>query len=188
MSHLYWNPPLLSSLVATHNMTNNKNLKRTRSTESLEKALKRSRPFYTADSPASVSSEPIFSTIKNPLSPPQLASTSTTATTAHLYPTIVSPPSPTSLKSFSISTKTERNNISPPPPPPPPPSPPPPAPDYSNVNGMLYDLHVQRFGDPEIRESWWKDQDQDIDMEEINDEYSSANSILRQAFLQRRRE
>jgi hypothetical protein len=53
---------------------------------------------------------------------------------------------------------------------------------------MLYDLHVQRFGDPEIRESWWKDQDQDIDMEEINDEYSSANSILRQAFLQRRRE
>lgn len=52
MSHLYWNPPLLSSLVATHNMTNNKNLKRTRSTESLEKALKRSRPFYTADSPA----------------------------------------------------------------------------------------------------------------------------------------
>lgn len=58
MSHLYWNTPLLSSLVATHKMTNNKNLKRTRSTESLEKAFKRSRPFHAADSPAYVALYP----------------------------------------------------------------------------------------------------------------------------------
>lgn len=51
---------------------------------------------------------------------------------------------------------------------------------------MLHSLHVQRFGDPESRESWWEVQDQDMDMEETNDEYAAANSILRQAFLQRR--
>ncbi|KAG1072915.1 hypothetical protein G6F42_025863 [Rhizopus arrhizus] len=170
-------------------MTNNKNLKRTRSTESLEKAFKRSRPFHAADSPASVSSEPVYPTITHPFSPApattsQLAYTSTSSTEASnlVYPTIATPSSPTSLKSISISTKTDSSI---------PPSMHPssthqPLPDYSHVNGMLYHLHVQRFGDPETRESWWEAQDQDTNMEGTNDEYSTANSILRQAFLQRR--
>ncbi|GAN08712.1 hypothetical protein MAM1_0219d08227 [Mucor ambiguus] len=169
-------------------MSSNTNLKRTRSTESLEKAFKRARPFNVADSPASVSSEPILSSVTNPFSPTstrQLASASTPATESSniVYPTIVAPLPPKSLASISISTKTNSSipssihaSL----------STHQPLPDYSHVNGMLHSLHVQRFGDPESRESWWEAQDQDIDMEETNDEYATANSILRQAFLQRR--
>ncbi|KAK4518763.1 uncharacterized protein ATC70_008985 [Mucor velutinosus] len=167
-------------------MSNNTNLKRTRSTESLEKAFKRSRPFYAAGSPASVSSEPILPPITNPFSPSstrQLASASTTEPSSIVYPTIVAASSPPSLETISISTKTDSSI--------PPslhssPTTHQPLSDYSHVNGMLHSLHVQRFGDPESRESWWESQDQDIDMEETNDEYATANSVLRQAFLQRR--
>ncbi|KAI8638566.1 hypothetical protein BD408DRAFT_485392 [Parasitella parasitica] len=172
MSHLYWNTPLLSSLVATHNMPNNKNLKRTRSTESLENAFKRSKPFH--DSPASVSSEPTLLASARPLSPSSQLVHTTAPAANSLYPTNTSTSPLASIKSISISTKTESN------------IPLTPHPDYSRVNGMLHNLHVLRFGDPEARESWWEDQDQDMDMEEISDEYSAANSILRQAFLKRR--
>ncbi|OAD04369.1 hypothetical protein MUCCIDRAFT_161118 [Mucor lusitanicus CBS 277.49] len=151
-------------------MSNNTTLKRTRSTESLEKAFKRARPFHAADSPASVStSEPI--------------STSTAEPSSIVYPSIKTPSSPALLETISISTKTDASipssaQSSP--------STHQPLPDYSHVNGLLHSLHVQRFGDPESRESWWEAQDPDIDMEETNDEYATANSILRQAFLQRR--
>jgi hypothetical protein len=65
--------------------------------------------------------------------------------------------------------------------------------DYENINGILYNAHVERHGDPERRESWWQEQ-QDVDMDEnINNnnnnnntsEYNAMNSVLRQAFLQR---
>ncbi|KAL9555488.1 hypothetical protein MBANPS3_002335 [Mucor bainieri] len=160
-------------------MSNNTNLKRTRSTESLEKAFKRSKPFYAADSPASAASEPALSSAFNPFSPPptsQSASASASEPSSTVYPTNAAPSSPTPLASISISTKTGSSI----------PSAHQPLPDYSHVNGMLHSLHVQRFGDPESRESWWEAQNQDIDMEETNDEYATANSILRQAFLQRR--
>ncbi|CEP19512.1 hypothetical protein [Parasitella parasitica] len=146
-------------------MTNIKNLKRTHSTESLEKAFKRTKPFH--DSPVLVSSEPAA------LHSDRIPHTAASSTDS-IYPSSTTTSSPTSIKSISISTKTETNMSTLPPP------------DYSRVNGMLYNLHVQRYGDPEARESWWEDQDQDMDMEETNNEYSAANSILRQAFLQRR--
>lgn len=65
--------------------------------------------------------------------------------------------------------------------------------DYANINGILYSAHVERFGDPETRESWWQ-QNEDIEMGEeeaeeqdtiSNNEYNSVNSVLRQAFLAR---
>jgi hypothetical protein len=63
--------------------------------------------------------------------------------------------------------------------------------DYRHVNDMLYSIHVERFGDPEERESWWENDSMDIDNEEIqssdtaNEYYAASNSTLRQAFLER---
>ncbi|EIE77175.1 hypothetical protein RO3G_01879 [Rhizopus delemar RA 99-880] len=124
MSTSYWDGPLLSPLLIR--MSNP--LKRARSTESLERALKRSKPF-----------EP-KSTVKE--------------SNNNLYPVI---------KSVSISTKT-------------------PVSEYEKVNQVLHSIHVERFGDPEERESWWED---DVEMEEVNDYYQTNNFILRQAFLER---
>ncbi|CAO3685618.1 unnamed protein product [Rhizopus stolonifer] len=70
------------------------------STESLERALKRSKPFDTK-------------------------------TEKNIYPVI---------KTVSISTKT-------------PPS------EYNQVNQLLHSVHVEQFGNPETRESWWEQND-----------------------------
>lgn len=62
------------------------------------------------------------------------------------------------------------------------------------MNDMLYSIHVERFGDPEERESWWENEQidsMDIDSEEIqpndaaNEYYAASNSMLRQAFMER---
>lgn len=62
------------------------------------------------------------------------------------------------------------------------------------MNDMLYSIHVERYGDPEERESWWKNNEvdsMDIDSEQcqINDAtnqyYTASNSMLKQAFLER---
>ncbi|RCH93962.1 hypothetical protein CU097_009365 [Rhizopus azygosporus] len=126
MSTSFWDAPLLSPLLV--HMSNS--LKRSRSTESLETAFKRSKPF-----------EP-----------------ESTETNREIYPVI---------KKITISTKS-------------PPS------SYENVNRVLHSIHVERFGNPEERERWWEQEGKDIEMEEVNDYYTTNNSILRQAFLERR--
>lgn len=100
----------------------------------------------------------------------------------HTHPLQSPPPlqqqQPPVLKSICISTRTEgpvqqathR-----------------PLTSYENINGILNSVHIERFGDPEVRESWWQ-QHQDTEMtdDNSNTEYSSMNSVLRQAFLHRR--
>lgn len=61
-----------------------------------------------------------------------------------------------------------------------------PSSSYENVNRVLHSIHVERFGNPEERERWWEQEGKDIEMEEVNDYYTTNNSILRQAFLERR--
>ncbi|RCI01894.1 hypothetical protein CU098_011536 [Rhizopus stolonifer] len=113
-------------------------LKRSISTESLERALKRSRPFRN-DSP-------------NP----------STEEKKTLYPNTSQV-----LKPVSISTRTSNE-------------------EYRKMNDILYTIHKERFGDPEQRESWWNKQE-DVDMmEEDNHQYNAMNSVLKEAFLQRR--
>lgn len=51
---------------------------------------------------------------------------------------------------------------------------------YEQINGLLHSVHIERFGNPETR-----CQEQDVDMTEVDNEYSDMNSVLRQAFLQR---
>lgn len=109
--------------------------------------------------------------------------------TTSLYPLhtppLQSPPPPPEqqqpvLKSICISTRTEgpvmqATHV--------------PLTSYENINGILNSVHIERFGDPEVRESWWQQQQQqDTEMTDDNSnaEYSSMNSVLRQAFLHRR--
>ena len=98
------------------------------------------------------------------------------------------------LKSFVISTKKNTQ--------------------YNQINDLLHQIHVMRYGDPELRERWWEQEQQqqqeyhhhyqqqqqqqqqqhkqEIQMsgyiqeeEEAGTVYESANATLRQAFLQR---
>ncbi|KAI9482800.1 MAG: hypothetical protein EXX96DRAFT_555657 [Benjaminiella poitrasii] len=63
---------------------------------------------------------------------------------------------------------------------------------YRQMNTLLHSVHVERFGDPEGRENEW-DMSHDMEIDKLettttpqNEQYQSANSILKQAFLQRR--
>ena len=99
------------------------------------------------------------------------------------------------LKSFVISTKKNTQ--------------------YNQINDLLHQIHIMRYGDPELRERWWEQEQQqqqqeyhqhyhyyqqqhkqEIQMsgyiqhqqqqeEEAGTRYESANATLRQAFLQR---
>ncbi|KAI7878783.1 hypothetical protein K492DRAFT_208714 [Lichtheimia hyalospora FSU 10163] len=91
------------------------------------------------------------------------------------------------FKSFMVSTKTNT--------------------EYNHVNRVLNKIHVHRYGDPEEQEGWWeaeentnmkevmvldeeggesneKDTDDIQPMEDVSF-YMAANTILREAFLQR---
>lgn len=77
---------------------------------------------------------------------------------------------------------------------------------YNDINRVLNGIHVDRYGNPERREGWWKkgeehsnieeemvlesDSDEGTDdiqaMEDVSF-YMAANAILREAFLQRHR-
>ncbi|MBM6387610.1 MAG: hypothetical protein JSY10_27125 [Paenibacillus sp.] len=81
------------------------------------------------------------------------------------------------LKSICISTKTEGPVMQ---------ATHRPLTSYENINGLLNSVHIERFGDPEVRESWWQQQDIEMTDDNSNTEYSSMNSVLRQAFLHRR--
>lgn len=80
-----------------------------------------------------------------------------------------------SLKSISISTKAPVNPNQP-------------NHNYQHVNHLLLAIHKERYGDPEIRESWWKEENEDVDMEESQPIYANANALLREAFLHRRQQ
>ncbi|GAA5811621.1 hypothetical protein MFLAVUS_005061 [Mucor flavus] len=162
MSRSYWDTPLLPFINMDH-----VHLKRSRSTDALDRSSKRSKP---TDSPKS---EPTYDP-------------ATSLYPMHTHPLqSPPPPQPPMLKSICISTRTEgpvqqathR-----------------PLTSYENINGILNSVHIERFGDPEVRESWWQQQQQqqqqqqDTEMTDdtSNTEYSSMNSVLRQAFLHRR--
>ncbi|ORY97430.1 hypothetical protein BCR43DRAFT_489757 [Syncephalastrum racemosum] len=51
---------------------------------------------------------------------------------------------------------------------------------YTGINQVLHAVHVQRYGDPELRERWWEHNDPTP-----NTHYDHANAILRDAFLRR---
>ncbi|KAI8371831.1 hypothetical protein BD560DRAFT_369558 [Blakeslea trispora] len=151
-------------------------LKRSLSTESLERALKRARPFRN-DSPI-ISVEDThqhLTTVYPSLPPSSLASNytalSTIPSTSHSAYTSYTTTALPVIKSISISTKTH------------------PTEAYRDMNGLLSAVHRERFGDPEGRESWWtreKSEDEDEKMEEDYHEYYAMNSVLRQAHLQRK--
>ncbi|KAI8090356.1 hypothetical protein BDF21DRAFT_377283 [Thamnidium elegans] len=157
MSRSYWDTPLLPFINMDHVQ-----LKRSRSNDALDRSFKRSKPYPT-DSPKS-----------EPAHDP----------TTSLYPmhTPTPPLQPPSqqqpvLKSICISTKTEGPVMQ---------ATHRPLTSYENINGLLNSVHIERFGDPEVRESWWQQQDIEMTDDNSNTEYSSMNSVLRQAFLHRR--
>ncbi|KAI7898283.1 uncharacterized protein BX663DRAFT_490140 [Cokeromyces recurvatus] len=167
-SRMYWNTPILSPfLLVNHtnmNVSNNKNLKRSRSTEFIEKALKRSKPFQDEEPSKSTLNELSIgnsNNIHHNHTPCQ-----SSIPTNSIYPN--------SMKTISISTRTTSHE---------------PSNDYYRyMNGLLHSIHIERFGDPERRESWWEapNNNMEIDkMESDNEEYQPVNSILKQAFLQR---
>ncbi|KAG2236696.1 hypothetical protein INT48_000693 [Thamnidium elegans] len=88
-----------------------------------------------------------------------------------------SKPYPTDSPNICISTKTEGPVMQ---------ATHRPLTSYENINGLLNSVHIERFGDPEVRESWWQQQDIEMTDDNSNTEYSSMNSVLRQAFLHRR--
>ncbi|KAI9268062.1 hypothetical protein BDA99DRAFT_558244 [Phascolomyces articulosus] len=105
------------------------------------------------------------------LEPQSTITTTTTTTTNHYIDQSL-------LKPFTISTK--KNN------------------EYNEINDLLYQVHVMRYGDPELRERWWEGQVEQQQQQQVKQVYSmggynrsdmpmyeSANATLRQAFLQR---
>ncbi|OBZ88309.1 hypothetical protein A0J61_03638, partial [Choanephora cucurbitarum] len=143
-------------------------LKRSLSTESLERALKKAKPFRN-DSPT-ISIENIPHHLHTVYPPPSPSITPfTTASSSNVaYISSNTTPLPV-IKSISISTKTH------------------PTEAYRDMNDFLSTVHRERFGDPEERESWWtREKDEDEKMEEDHHAYYAMNAVLRQAHLQRR--
>ncbi|KAI8979076.1 hypothetical protein BDF20DRAFT_867526 [Mycotypha africana] len=205
MKYSYHNPPPSSMMKPMI-------MKRSRSTESLERALKKYKPFQqpsaeeesTTPSPPPAVPQPWHA--NTTLYPPQQQSPPPYVTSHLLHH-----PHPIEnkvIKSLSISTRStsyaseqsspidHRTDIA--------------KKDthpqenyYRSVNHFLYNVHVARHGDPETRESWWEHTDtacmqpqEDMLMDEDHayyeqqqrHDYESNNAILRQAFLMRQQQ
>ncbi|KAG2222451.1 hypothetical protein INT45_013364 [Circinella minor] len=67
------------------------------------------------------------------------------------------------LKSFVISTKKNTQ--------------------YNQINDLLHQIHVMRYGDPELRERWWE-QEQQRQQEEYNHHYNYQQQQQQQQLKQ----